>query len=168
MPSQTHATGAPVTPPHSRTLISNTAPHKRTHSSCSLSSDIGIAQPRHKHPCQQVYTLSKSCWTSWRCWGNSGVPYRTTQPEGDEHWAGPHCDPASAPPHQCHTQGSKELLYLCVWSLKEEDQRGPGQDSDTNTAPTWQTALALVPPASPSWYSQRLCLPVATALSVFC
>lgn len=58
---------------------------------------------------------------------------------------------------------SKELLYLRAWPSEEKDQRGPeggGRDSDTNTTPTSETA-------SPSRYSRRLCLPVATALAVF-
>lgn len=58
---------------------------------------------------------------------------------------------------------SKELLYLRAWPSEEKDQRGReggGRESDTNATPMSRTA-------SPSRYSRRLCLPVATALAVF-
>lgn len=128
--------------------------------------DAGSPKPRHEHPCQQLCTLSENCWTSRRYRGDSlrdGSPRkhntaRRRPTPGSSTPRSGHGQPRAASTHA--QQRSEELLYLRAWLLEERGQRGPegrGRDSDTNTAPTRQTAFGAGAAATAGYGTRRGC-----------
>lgn len=116
---------------------------------------------------------------SQRCAGPPGVIGATPYGTGvtNEQHSSSTAQPSHSQPCTCistsvtHGQSAARSCFICVSGLwRRRAKRGPegeGQIQDTNPVSRWQAVPILLPP-SPSGCWPRLCLPVATALSVFC